>query len=82
MVVEGTVLYVQEGRFELQSSSGECRLFVLSHRAALEPQQLTALQRAQARVRVRYEEREQGMWVIAHEILADDRLAACAGAER
>ena len=68
MVMEGIVLYAQEGRFEVQSSAGQSRLFMLSHRAALEPQSLPALQRAQARVRVRYEEGERGMWAIAHEV--------------
>ena len=69
-VMEGTVLYVQEGRFEVQPDEGACQLFVLSHRASLEPQQLPSLQRAQARVRVRYRGGERGMSAIAEEIIA------------
>jgi hypothetical protein len=77
--VEGTVLYVQEGRFELEDDAGVSQLFILSHRASLEPQQLLALQRGQARVRVRYENGEKSMSAIAHTVeAADDAVALAA----
>ena len=75
-VMEGTVLYVQEGRFEVQPDEGACQLFVLSYRAALEPQQLPGLQRDQARVRVRYRSGERGMSAIADEVLVDERRSS------
>ena len=51
---EGIVVVAQEGRFRLITDEGRAVLFVLAHDAALEPQDLADLQRAQARVRVRY----------------------------
>ena len=52
--VSGTVVAVQEGRFQLALDNGGRRLFVLAHRAAIEPEQLSSLQREQARVTVTY----------------------------
>jgi hypothetical protein len=54
--VEGTVLFTQESRFMLETDTGERHLFVLSHKAAVEPQQLPPLQHRQARVRVTYDD--------------------------
>ncbi len=54
--LEGVVTLVQEGRFLLQTGQGEHHLFILSHGAAAEPAQLAPLARAQARVRVGYDE--------------------------
>jgi hypothetical protein len=51
---EGTVTIVQEGRFQLSDDDGVSHLFILSYAATAEPEQLQALQRQQARVRVRY----------------------------
>ena len=77
--VEGTVLLVQEGRFVLQTETGACQIFTVSRRAALEPQQLQALQRAQARVAVGYTDDQQGMSAIAHFVCAaEDRVALAA----
>jgi hypothetical protein len=50
--VQGIVTIVQEGRFQLVDGDGVAHHFLLSHAAALEPQQLPPLQRAQTRVRV------------------------------
>jgi hypothetical protein len=52
--VSGTVVAVQEGRFQLALDNGGRRLFVLAHDAAIEPEQLSSLQREQARVTVTY----------------------------
>jgi len=66
--LEGTVLLVQEGRFMVQTSEGETHLFVLSHRAPLEPQQLPPLQHAHARVRVTYDDAPHVIALTAHAI--------------
>ena len=50
--IEGIVTIVQESRFQLIDSKGVAHHFLLSHKAALEPQQLAPLQREQAQVRV------------------------------
>ncbi|MGE0225425.1 MAG: hypothetical protein AB7F35_15785 [Acetobacteraceae bacterium] len=60
----------------LQTDDGDHRLFVLSHRAGLEPQQLAPLQRQQARVRVRYQKARN---MIAASALALERLSAQEG---
>jgi hypothetical protein len=52
--MEGTVTIVQEGRFQLSDDRGVSHLFILSHGASAEPDQLEVLQRWQARVRVKY----------------------------
>ena len=50
----GTVVAVQESRFQLALDNGCRKLFVLAHDAAIEPEQLTALQREQVRLAVTY----------------------------
>ena len=52
--MEGTLIIAQEGRFQLTDFSGVSHLFMLSPTAAAEADQLTALQRRQARLRVTY----------------------------
>ena len=52
--MEGVVTLVQEGRLQLTDDRGVSHLFVLGPNAAAETDQLPALQRRQARVRVRY----------------------------
>ncbi|WP_035691461.1 hypothetical protein [Azospirillum halopraeferens] len=52
----GIITLVQEGRFRLATDDGPPLLLVLSKSADAEPQDLPALQRAQARVTVRYED--------------------------
>jgi hypothetical protein len=52
--MNGIVTIVQEGRFRMTDDDGVSHLFILSHAASAEPQQLAALQARQARVRVRY----------------------------
>jgi hypothetical protein len=50
----GTVTIVQEGRFQMTDEAGVSHLFLLSPSAAAETDQLAALQRCQAKVRVLY----------------------------
>jgi hypothetical protein len=52
--MNGTITIVQEGRFQMTGDDGVSHLFILSHAASAEPQQLAALQARQAHVRVRY----------------------------
>ena len=52
--MEGIITIIQESRFQLTDDSGASHLFILGHSASAEPEQLMPLQRAQARVRVKY----------------------------
>jgi hypothetical protein len=52
--MNGTVTIVQESRFQMTDDDGVSHLFILSHAASAEPEQLSALQARQARVRVHY----------------------------
>jgi hypothetical protein len=67
-LIEGTVTIVQEGRFQLTDDAGVAHLFVLGHLAAAETGQLPALQRRQARVRVRYAPAVNVIGNVAHTI--------------
>jgi hypothetical protein len=53
-IINGVVTIVQEGRFQMSDDDGVSHLFILGHAAAAETEQLAALQKRQARVRVRY----------------------------
>lgn len=53
-LIEGRVILVQESRFQLLDRDGVAHLFVLSHASSADPEQLPALQRDQAHVRVSY----------------------------
>ncbi len=66
--MEGIVLIVQEGRFQLRDPMGVSHQFELSWKAALEPEQLAPLQREQARVRVSYEPGENVIGFVARAI--------------
>jgi hypothetical protein len=66
--LEGIVTLVQEGRFLLRATTGESHLFVLSHKAPLEPEQLPPLQHDQARVRVSYKDAHDLIARIAHAV--------------
>jgi hypothetical protein len=50
--IEGVVTIVQEGRFQVVDDRGVAHQMILGHAAAPEPEQLTALQGRQSRVRV------------------------------
>ncbi|PPQ35206.1 hypothetical protein [Rhodopila globiformis] len=66
--VEGTVLFTQESRFMLETDAGERHLFILSHKASAEAQQLPPLQHRQARVRVTYDNDPAIIGYAAHAI--------------
>lgn len=66
--MEGIVTIVQEGRFQLLDRAGVSHMFLLSHKAALEPEQLPPLQREQARVRVEYEAGHDIIGWLAHSV--------------
>lgn len=51
----GHILLVQEDRFVLEHEDGHKQLFVLSHRAPLDPEDLRSFARAGRRVAVEYE---------------------------
>jgi hypothetical protein len=53
----GTITLVQEERFQLACDDGGQRLFVLSHDAPLESEELASLKRDGTRVEVLYDER-------------------------
>jgi hypothetical protein len=50
----GVVTIVQESRFQMTDDEGVSHLFMLAPNASAEPSDLAALQRDQARVRVRF----------------------------
>jgi hypothetical protein len=52
--IDGIVIIVQEGRFQLMDDNGVGHLFVLHYAAAAEAEQLPRLQDHQSRVRVGY----------------------------
>jgi hypothetical protein len=66
--IEGTVLFAQESRFQLLDTNGVGHHFILSHACAADPEQLPALQRDQAQVRVHYEIRKNILARIARRI--------------
>jgi hypothetical protein len=66
--VDGIVLIVQEGRFQLRDDAGVGHQFELSYKAALEPEQLPPLVREQKRVRVHYESGEDVIGFVARGI--------------
>ena len=73
----GTVLLVQEGRFQLRDEQGASHLFLLGHASLAETDQLPPLARRQARIRVSYKDADNIVGLIAKKIVVlDDRQAA------
>lgn len=68
-MMEGIVTLAQESRFQLVDEAGVAHLFILSHAAAAEPAQLGALQKRQAKVRVRYTQAPKSIANVAHRIV-------------
>lgn len=66
--MQGIVTIVQEGRFELRDDAGVSHTFLLSYKAAAEPEQLPPLQRDQARIRVEYQPAREIIGMLAHSI--------------
>jgi hypothetical protein len=69
----GVISLVQEGRFRLVTDGGQVLPFVLSHRAAAEPQDLPPLMRSGTRVRVDYSEARHLISGVAHRIVTEDQ---------
>ena len=61
--VTGTITLVQEERFQLDCDDGVQRLFLLSHKAPVESDELAQLKRAGTRIEVEYDDRPD---LIAH----------------
>ena len=53
----GTITLIQEERFQLDCDDGIQRLFLLSHKAPLESDELARLKRGGVRVEVLYDDR-------------------------
>ena len=70
--MNGIVTIVQEGRFQMTDDDGVSHLFILSPLAAAETEQLSLLQKRQARVRVRYKPAANLIGNTASAIYADD----------
>lgn len=66
----GIITLVQEGRFKLADDVGRTKLFVLSHSAAIEPQDLLAILKRGERVTVKFENWENQIAAIAKDIFA------------
>ncbi len=64
----GRIMQVQEGRFTLAAEDGRVLQFVLSHRAAAEPQDLWPVHAAGLRVRVDYDDSPHLLAGVAHRI--------------
>jgi hypothetical protein len=69
----GRVSLVQESRFQLVGDDGRSTLFVLSHAASIEPQDLPALQRDSTRIAVRCDAAPGKVAQVAHAIRILDR---------
>jgi hypothetical protein len=66
--IDGVILIVQEGRFQLRDFGGVSHQFELSYAAKLEPDQLPPLAHARTRVRVHYEPGENVIGFVARGI--------------
>ena len=72
--MNGYVAFVQETRIGLVDDSGAGHVFLLSHSSLAEPHQLAALQRRQARVRIRYSEAPDMIALVAKSISVEAPL--------
>lgn len=70
--VRGVVIAVQEARFQLAAYDGRVMRFLLSHKAAAEPQDLPPLQAAARSVRVEYEDGGHLIAAIARNIEVEE----------
>jgi hypothetical protein len=64
----GTITLVQEERFQLDCDDGTKRLFILSHKAPLESDELGRLKREGAHVEVEYDDRPGLLAHTAHDV--------------
>lgn len=67
----GVITAVQEGRFYLRMPDGATRLFVLSHKSPVEPQDLPVLQQGQVPVVVQYRDSGTLIAAVAYDIARD-----------
>ncbi len=67
--MDGTVVIVQEGRFQLLDLAGAGHMFILGPGAAAETEQLGPLQARQARVRVTYTQAQNAIGLVAEQIV-------------
>jgi hypothetical protein len=74
-MASGIIVLTQESRFRLVDSEGRGRMFLLSHKASIEPQDLPQLQRTQAPVTVRYSEAPDLVADLAHDIYLTDEVS-------
>jgi len=65
----GVITLVQESRFRMADDAGRTRLFILSHSAAVEPQDLVPLMLGKGRVLVRFENLAGQIAAVAKEIV-------------
>ena len=70
--VSGIVVLAQETRFRLVDDEGRDRLFLLSHSAGIEPEDLPRLQREKTRVLVGYSHGPGLVAQVANAIYAKD----------
>jgi hypothetical protein len=70
--VSGRIVLAQETRFRLVDDEGRDQLFLLSHKAGIEPEDLSRLQREQTRVRVEYSHGPGMVAMVADAIHAKD----------
>ena len=66
--ISGVILVVQESRFKLADDESRLTSFILSHEAAIEPDDLLSILRSRERVTVRFENVEGQSAAIAHAI--------------
>jgi hypothetical protein len=64
----GVITLAQEGRFRLATADGRSQLFILSHDAPMEPQDLPRLAAMGLRVVVHYSEAADRIAGLAHDI--------------
>jgi hypothetical protein len=72
---DGIITVVQEGRFKLVTDGGRVMHFVLAHDAAIEPEDLPPLARAQTSVRVAYTRPKHLIAAVAHSLQTLDQAA-------
>jgi hypothetical protein len=78
--VTGVITLVQETRFRLVTDQGQGKLFLLSHDAPLEPQDLPDLQRDETRVTVHFTDADDLIAGIAHDFTRPNHPPRPAGA--
>lgn len=74
-MASGVIVLAQETRFRLVDDDGRSHIFVLSHGAGVEPQDLPRLQREQSRISVAYREAPHLVARLAHAIYIRDGLS-------